>query len=239
MGGESSAYEALAFEYYNQQRHPTCANFRYASKLLARAWLSGAVIGDLAVEVGCGMSIAAEILVEIEQFHGCLLMSDSSISMLKYSRKFVSESIRLVMADAVELPVEGGSCGVIVASLGDPYNGTVFWNEMARVTAPSGCIIFTTPSFEWSSMYRNRGDYGSGADIAEFALPGGRVIGAPSVVYDVHEQVRLVEQTARLRVEEVSSINYSQIPTKGISSKLNVAKEGNLPVVTGYRVRKC
>lgn len=238
MRSEPNAYEMLALEYYDPVRHPTCSNFRDCSKLLMRSWLAELAVNDLICEVGCGMSLAAELLSEEGRNLDRLLLTDSSPSMLMYSVKWQSAGAELLLADAAMLPFSEASIQTCIASLGDPYNDLRFWEEMARVIKPFGHILFTSPSFEWASSYRNYDESHSASNIAEFVISTGMTILATSIVHARPDQVSLIERTGRLHVERTLSVDYSQIPSVNISDKLSVAKAGNLPIVIGYLVRK-
>lgn len=238
MQSEPNAYELLALEYYDPVRHPTCANFRDCSELLMRAWLAQLAVDDFICEVGCGMSVAAELLSQDGRNLDQLLLTDSSISMLMYSAKWLSLGAQLLLADAAMLPFAEDSIQTCIASLGDPYNDRRFWDEMARIVKLFGHILFTTPAFEWASLYRNNDEDCSAFNVAEFVVTNGMTVLATSIVHTRRNQLSLIERTGRLHVEQILSATYSQIPSTNISDKLLVAKAGNLPVVTGYLVRK-
>ena len=80
-----STYETLAPEYYDPVRHPTCANFRYASKQIIKPWLEKLTDYRPICEVGAGKSVAAELLLEAGESTADLFLTDSSQSMLEYS----------------------------------------------------------------------------------------------------------------------------------------------------------
>jgi SAM-dependent methyltransferase len=233
-----NVYETLALEYYDSVRHPTCANFRDCSKLLMRTWLPQLAHDGHICEVGCGMSLAAELLSEDARDLHKLSLTDSSPSMLMYSAKWQPAGAKLLLSDAADLPFSENSIHACIASLGDPYNHSEFWNEMARIVEPFGHILFTTPAFEWASLYRNDDQDHSAQDVAEFALSSGMTILAPSMIYSLRNQTSLIERTGKLQVEGTLTVTYSQIPSTSISSKLLVAKADNLPVVTGYLICK-
>jgi SAM-dependent methyltransferase len=238
MRGAPDAYEMLAREYYDPARHPTCANFRESSKLIAEAWRRHIAVGGPVCEVGCGLSVAAELLTGAGRNLDQLLLVDSSPSMLMYSERWTRSGARLILADAARLPFADSSVRACVASLGDPYNDPDFWNEMARVVEPLGHIIFTAPSFEWASRFREQSRDCEAMDVAEFLLPDGTKLLARSVIRAADDQVALVGRTGRLRVEEVRTVTYSQVPSTRLSSKLLVAEPGDLPVVAGFLIRK-
>lgn len=184
------------------------------------------------------MSLAAEVLSEDGRDLGQLLLTDSSLSMLMYSAKWQSAGAQLLLSDAAILPYPEASIQTCVASLGDPYNHLRFWDEMARVVKPFGYILFTTPAFEWAFLYRSNGEKRMLRNVAEFVVSNGKMILATSIIHDRRDQISLIERTGTLHVQRTLSITYSQIPSAHISDKLSATKAEDLPVVTGYLVRK-
>lgn len=233
-----NVYKMFADEYYDPVRHPTCANFRDASEQLIVSWVGDILGADPVCEVGCGMSIIAEMYCDKNLSFKNLYLTDSAVRMLAYSDKWRSAGARLLLADAAELPFTSESIAICVASLGDPYNTPEFWDELARILAPGGCAVFTTPSFEWAKEYRLSNKDGSTEGTAEFCLSNGKTILAPSIVCPPDDQVSMVERASGLEVTDVASIVYSQLRSMMISPKLLIAKDQNQPVVTGYLIRK-
>ncbi len=234
--GNTSAYEALAPEYYDAIRHPTCANFRYASKQIIKPWIEKLVDYRPICEVGAGMSVAAELLLEAGESIADLFLTDSVQSMLEYSLNWKIAQDHISVAEASELPFAASSFSLCISSLGDPYNTEEMWAELARVLRDDGYAIFTTPSFEWASIYR--GLTGSGDRAAEFYLSDGRTIFAPSIIYDQNCQTKLIGSGPLMEVVDFQVMTYSQLPARNVSPKLLVAREGNLPIVVGYLIRK-
>jgi SAM-dependent methyltransferase len=230
------SYETLAAEYYDAIRHPTCANFHEASRLLIESLAVDYSQPGLVCEVGCGMSILAEVLVDGMDGLSRLLLTDSSPSMLEHSADWVNKGATALVADAAELPFGNDSVGFCLASLGDPYNDQQLWPELSRVLSVGGHIVFTTPSYEWASRYR--ASEGSEISTAEFWLSDGSVIAAPSIILDVGAQTNMIAATQSLRVIKVQTMQYSQLPSLNISPKLKIAEDGNLPIVTAYVARK-
>lgn len=234
----TSAYELLAAEYYDATRHPTCANFRVASKEIVRAWLADYSRTGDSCEIGCGMSVLAELLEErklpLSQVH----LVDSSPSMLGYSSKWTAKGALLTVADATRLPFENDAIDLGVASLGDPYNEAAFWAEISRVLAPGGSLLFTTPSYEWASLYRRVNGADSVPSTAEFTLLNGSFVRAPSMILAADSQISLIDDTKNLKVSDTKAYTFSQLPQRNISPKLLVTMDADLPVVTGYRVQK-
>jgi ubiquinone/menaquinone biosynthesis C-methylase UbiE len=269
-------YEKIAEEYYNETAHPTCANFREASRLILEDWIgrlspsrprialdassdwhayflsnkSGSAFNLLAAEdelnllpsinpnhegpnsllceVGAGASLLAEILSQHDRGLDDLLITDASEKMLSKSHRWVDEGAMLENAPADNLPLPDSSCGLLVSSLGDPYNTSEFWKEVHRVLHPSGDVLFTTPAYEWASRFRDDTQEG----YAKFILQSGEEVRVPSYIYPDTAQKELIT-SASLSVEEIRTVPLSEIGSEFISPKLRVDGE-ELPVVTGY-----
>jgi len=169
-------YEELAREYYDPSRHPTCANFRQASAILFRKWTSRLAEGLYwSCEIGPGKSLLAEFMSRVEFHSSKLLLIDSSPSMLEHSRAFSVPGQTPIIGAATALPLSQESTDFVASFLGDPYNVSEFWREVFRVLKPGGQFVFTTPSYEWASAFRE----GLSPEMqtrAEFVLADGRRI---------------------------------------------------------------
>jgi SAM-dependent methyltransferase len=224
------SYHDLADEYYDAERHPTCANFREGSVLLVERWLDGqSEVAGPRWDVGAGDSVLAEVLaargVDLE---GTIAL-DESPSMLAHSAKWAARGLRLVVGKAERIPAENGSVPFVLASLGDPYNTDEWWLEVARVLAPEGVCLFTTPTHEWAEGFRD----GGAPDIAEFELADGRKVLVPSVVRPPEDQMRQIER-AGLRVDTVEHVTRGELRRSPLSPKLTVLEGDDAPVVRGY-----
>jgi SAM-dependent methyltransferase len=229
----AGTYTDLAPEYYDQERHPTCANFRQASAILLETWLGSIPENTgLIVEVGAGDSLVAELLVARSR-RVELFLTDESRAMLSYSDKWVAYGAKLVVASATDLPLEDASASLVVACLGDPFNTPPYWSEAARVLRPGGIAFYTTPSFEWSRALRD----GISNDWSLFELKDGRLIRVPSAIYPTQEQCAVIRASG-LCVQFWAQVPLSALYGKPISPKLNVVKSESTPIVTGYFVLK-
>ncbi len=186
------SYDDLALEYYDAERHPTCANFREASRLLLRSWLRPFDPGTgTMVEVGAGMSLVAELAVEQNKPLGSLVLLDSSPRMLEYSARWIAMGACRSIASADDMGLQPGSIALIVSSLGDPYNTGRFWSQVESSLTPGGVAIFTTPSHDWVLSFRDPTDPDS-ISSAEFELRDGRHISVPSFVLPPEDQIALM-----------------------------------------------
>jgi SAM-dependent methyltransferase len=225
-------YDALALEYYDRDRHPTCATFREGSGLLLRKQLSNLWRRTSRVwEVGCGRSIAAEWLSSHNHALTRLTLVDSSASMLEHSSGWAEQGARLLEADATHLPARDLSVDLLVASLGDPYNTKEFWAETFRVLSPQGVCVFTTPSSEWARAFRSHQPGGR----ARFALEDGSTVEVPSVILPEASQARLAAREG-LSLTAVDHAPLASLRTSH-SPKLRLTRPCD-PVVTGYVFRR-
>jgi len=230
------SYELVAQEYYDRERHPTCANFREASRLLFRRWLSRVPNQKLICEVGAGKSLIAEILTDTRRSLDTLTLVDESPAMLDYSQDLKDFGVRLDLASAFALPYDSASFDVVASCLGDPYNSICFWTEVCRVLKPDGICLFTIPSWEWAEAFRERADINS-MHSSMFELSDGSQISLPSHIYSQHDQTRLLE-SANLEVSEVSQVLIRDLSGQKLSQKLLVRRGADASVVTGYVVRR-
>lgn len=224
----------VAEEYYNPSKHPTCWNFRIASKMLIDKWLNDAW-EDTLCEIGAGRSVVAEILLSRGASLESLLITDESERMLAYSREFEAHGARLRMASAEHLPLAGCAANLVVASLGDPYNTELFWAEAYRILKPRAQMIFTCPSFEWAAAYR--GDAETGFMKAEFALRTGDHVMLPSFIYSGAVQRKMIERIG-FTVTAERNVTIGDLSGEVLSPKLCLERGPDGPVVTGYVVEK-
>ena len=66
--------------------------------------------------------------------------------MLAHSKRWIDAGAIPVVSDARNLPLENGTVDLLVASLADPFDDFEWWLEVARVLAPEGKAVVTTPA---------------------------------------------------------------------------------------------
>lgn len=226
----TGTYSSLSAEYYDAKRHPTCANFRELSIIFLDWVLKRFVKPEMSVlEVGAGKSVVAPILLS-NRIAASLLLADSSPEMLSYSRDWVSENIKLVLADARSTKLRSASVDFLVAALADPYNDAEFWTEVARILRHNGMCAITLPAYEWASSFRS----GEEKNLARFELVNGEVVDVPSYVYPLAAQLELIGPERFQLVELVSFTNLAI--TNDLSPKL--VSDAVSPVLTGLVLRK-
>jgi hypothetical protein len=225
-----SVFDQIAAEYYDSGRHPTCANFRFASSL----WLTQQLKcyrGEQLCEVGCGKSLVAEILCHQNSSLRNVVLTDDSAVMLEYSRTWEACGVQLKVASADALPIQSGALQYLISCLGDPYNTGDFWREVARVLEIGGRGFYTTPANDWARSFRK----GEVPNAAEFELASGLRVSMPSCIYSEADQILLIED-AGLRVEDVSNVTVGDLASQHLSRKLLIGRGSEASVVTGFAV---
>jgi SAM-dependent methyltransferase len=229
------SFESLAGEYYDPLSHPTCGNFRAASRLALTEWLSETGGRNAFTEVGCGASLLAEVLVEKRQSLDSVTLTDVSPRMISYSKCYENMGAHLFVAPADHLPLPTASQQSVVACLGDPYNDLGFWNEAARILRADGQVFFTTPSFEWANRFR-RSLPASLQTKAEFITSKGKRVWVPSIIVSEEKQRNLIE-SAGFRLLYLRHLSLRAVPPP-VSSKLAFLRQGEEPVLTVYLAKR-
>jgi SAM-dependent methyltransferase len=196
-----SSYGRVASEYYDIRRHPTCANFRQASRLLLEL-LVPETLAARSCEVGAGDSLLAELLWRRHGSLDGLLITDAQPEMLEHSRGWERCGAKLSVAAANSIPVSDESLDLVVASLADPYDDDSFWEEVSRVLTRWGKCVVTTPSATWA--HRFRADE-SPDDAAEFELADRSKIYVASLVRSPEEERVLIENQDLDVIREASA----------------------------------
>ena len=237
MADTSQSYSALTNEYYDEIRHPTCANFRSASAIILRRYLPSLLGGKVrACELGAGRSLLAEICEEMGRHEvlAGLVISDASPEMLSHSRRWKEYGSVLTWAEASALPYPDEYFNLVVAILCDPYNEQKTWREVSRILHPHGHCIVTVPSHEWAVTYRELTH--SNTMSAEFELRSGAKISVPSFIFPPEEQKERMGE-AGLFASSYDVVRRSEIKGQPISPKLLVDGD-DLPILEAYVLSK-
>jgi SAM-dependent methyltransferase len=231
-------YEDLSFEYYDRVRHPTCADFRYASLRLISAYLALARLGDSPriLEVGAGRSVFVELAPEFPRLLGRTIVTDHSQGMIRHTG-LIGSGISLVCADAEALPFIDSGFDLLIASLGDPYNTERFWCEASRVMAEGGRCIFTAPAASWADRYRSERQSGH-KGRAVFEIEGGSTVAVPSFVMSPPEQISVIGRFG-LMATDVWTFTRDMFPDGlPLSPKIAEFTRSATPVVSQFVIRK-
>lgn len=235
------SYEYISTEYYNRILHPTCYNFRMASKIFLITELKKFTKVCRILETGAGLSLVGEIAHETGQHFGSVIISDISEAMLGYSIGWLKQhpvryDVELLCSDAENLPLKESTFDVIISTLGDPYNSSDYWKECFRVLRDGGEVCFTTPSYEWAAKFRNKIEL-SGIHEAQFVLADGEYVTVPSFIYSDEQQKDLISDCGFVEIE-TSKVTLDELGGNNISEKLSLIGDKNLPVITVYRAIK-
>jgi len=221
-------YELLGPEYYDATRHPSCAGLRFASKALISALLPVLPKGVL-LDVGAGDSLLAELLTERGRSLNQLLITDANPAMLMHSARWCQFGARTAIVAADELPVRDGEAGLLVSSLGDPYNELDFWREVARVLAPGGQVLFTAPAHGLALTLRH------GVPFASLLLGDNGATTVPSIVLTEDEQRSMIEN-AGLKLISVTHFKRGDVPRTTVDDLDCLGP--NDPVVTCFHCQR-
>jgi hypothetical protein len=187
----------------------------------------------LICEVGAGKSVLSEILDDLSNTAKAVYITDSSEKMLKHSDQFIGENIikKVIAADSIyNLRVK---FDIVVASLGDPYNDSAFWEACFATLNFGGECYFTTPSYEWASQFRENAPT-ERKDHAMFMRKDGSIHYVPSLIYSQQSQVELINSTGLVfrDYECLGSGSLIEVPPK-----ISTIKETE-PVVCLYAALK-
>jgi 2-polyprenyl-3-methyl-5-hydroxy-6-metoxy-1,4-benzoquinol methylase len=232
MHAPAQNYDRVAIEYYDQALHPTCADFRDATRLLLDRFLAKHAPRNRALELGAGKSLVAESYAAHDLPLTTLTITDASAAMLKYSASWRKRGAKLVVSAVETLSNSDGQFDLIFACLGDPYNTPRLWQRIRECLAPHGAYFYTTPSFDWATRFR-RHHQGGNESLAEFLVEGEHIY-VPSLVISPEAQRAMIE-AGGLTVGQIANIARRDLPAGVRSPKLALTEiSADLPIVTGY-----
>jgi hypothetical protein len=230
---ERLSYSAIADEYYDQRRHPTCANFRQACRIALREFYKWPkLVGVRICELGAGKSIVAELMLRAGVSLARLTISDKHREMLRFSEGFVADGAKLALMDAERLPRRQAKFDLVFAMMADPYNTSSFWKALPGILAKGGAVTISTPSFEWASRFRRNAQDGELA-VARFKSRSGRLLDMPSHVYTVVDQIGIARRSGFV-LSRYRAVQIRDLGSVRLSPKL-LGGEGDLePIVDVY-----
>jgi SAM-dependent methyltransferase len=218
----AGSYDLIAAEYYDEVRHPTCADFRLAGRIyLERLFASAPLRGRIA-EIGSGKSLVAEFLQRD------LVLIDKSAGMLAYNGDWKERRI----VDVEEQPFGHQEFDWVIAFLGDPFNSDRTWRNIGESLKPGGRCIFSVPSFVWAMKFRNESELEK-EGFAAFEITSGELCFVKSTIRTTQDQFSVISR-AGLSGASVDHIRMSELPIVR-SPKLSKTLGSDDPVLDIYR----
>jgi SAM-dependent methyltransferase len=218
---EIGSYEEVALEYYNAALHPTCADFRSASRIvLQRLFSRDAPQGRIA-DVGCGLSLLSEFVTEN------LVLIDASSKMLAQN----SRNIEKRLVNVEERSFAQSEFDWVFGILADPYNSAQAWNNLSSALKVGGSCLFVVPSYRWASKFRSS-VLEEQPGFAHFVKADNSSIFLPSIVYPQAEQFALIE-SVRMRVSNFEQIFVREL-TNISSPKISKVLAADDPILDVY-----
>lgn len=232
----NAPYKIIAGEYYDPVFHPTCSNFREASKILIKKVFFNIPHNEsyCILEVGAGKSVLIEICEELDLKFNKIVISDAEEQMLKYTLPFKLKNVEFSIIDAENTNIENSFFDIIISSLGDSYNTSKFWKEIRRTLKDGGYCLYTTPSYEWCKIFRKNQ---LNKNLASFITKTVDEVYIPSFIYDETTQVKMIKD-AGLSCKQINEVKLRSLNDRIISPKLRTELADELPVVTSYLIRK-
>jgi SAM-dependent methyltransferase len=196
----ADSYEAVATEYYDEQLHPTCADFRSASFIYLKRLFDRCKPEGRIADVGCGRSLVAEFC------HKNLVLIDESAMMLGQNQ-FAFEQ-RLLNVE--QEPIGAFEFDWIFAVLGDPYNSPSAWKNIARALKPGGRCVFIVPSIAWASKFRSA-VVDEKPGLARFVTSNGKVVFLRSLIFEPSQQIKMISDV-ELSVTSTEHVILGELP---------------------------
>jgi SAM-dependent methyltransferase len=222
---EPGTYNDVASEYYDEQLHPTCADFREASRAFLREFFRREMPRGRIAEIGCGISLLSELAPDD------LVLVDSSAKMLNKNQN---------MAEKRLLNVESSSFGErefdwVFAILADPYNSKAAWQNIARALKHRARALFVVPSHYWASHFRSVAG-GERDGFARFDRADSSSVFLASAIYSREEQLALI------RSADLAVLECNHVPVQAInrirSRKISEFLSNDDPILDSYYVQK-
>ncbi len=196
----AESYEAVAPEYYDEQLHPTCADFRSASRIYLERLFDRCKPEGRIADVGCGRSLVAEFC------RRDLVLIDESAMMLRQNQ-LAFEQRRL---NIEQEPIGDFEFDWIFAVLGDPYNSRPTWKNIAGALKSGGRCVFIVPSIEWASKFRSA-VVGEKPDLARFVTSKGNVVFLRSMIFELSQQIKMISDVG-LAVTSTDHVRVGELP---------------------------
>jgi SAM-dependent methyltransferase len=218
-------YDDVASEYYDEQLHPTCADFRDASRAALREFFRREAPKGRMAEIGCGISLLSELSPDD------LVLVDSSAKMLSKNRTTAEKRLMNVEIDGFG----EGEFDWVFAVLADPYNSKAAWLNITRALKHGARALFMVPSYYWASHFRSVAG-GERDGFARFDRADTSSVFLASVIYSRDEQISLI-RSAGLAVLECKHVPVQAI-NRIRSQKISGFLSSNDPILDSYYVCK-
>lgn len=220
-----STYGSVAGEYYDEDLHPTCADFRLASNIYLKRFFDELEPGGRIADIGCGRSLVASFRKQN------LVLIDESREMLLQNPSMFEARLADIERDAI------GTCefDLIVAVLGDPYNTPAAWDNICRALKTGGECVFIVPSSQWAQNFRRR-SMEEKVNLARFVNSKGETVFLRSLIVDPKSQVRMIED-AGLSPVSIEHVSVGELP-RVRSPKILEFLSADQYLLDIYRARK-
>ena len=208
---EVGSYEDVALEYYDARLHPTCADFRAASRLFLEKLFREQNPGGRIADIGCGRSLLSEFVSD----H--LVLVDGSPRMLAQNLGVAEKRL----ANLEKSSFAQSEFDWIFAILADPFNSKAAWANISSALKRGGRCVFIVPSYQWVSKFRSSVE-DERTGFARFLRENDAPIFLPSMVYPPQQQAALIESVG-MRVtsfQQVFARELQQISSPKISGVL-------------------
>lgn len=208
----ATSYDVLAREYYDEIRHPTCADFRSASRIYLTELFSSKRPRGRIADIGCGRSL----LAEFDKRNVVLI--DSSSDMLAAN----SGTNEKYLIDVEAESFGNSEFDWVFAILGDPFNSLETWKHIRHALKPAGNCVFMVPSFGWASAFRSN-DIHEKEGFAAFAIADGTEVYVRSTILSVDQQKEVIREAGLtpVRVDHVNVSALGNVRSAKISNVLS------------------
>lgn len=184
----AEAYDLLAREYYERQKHPTCANFAALHAVALDMIGSRVRPGERYLEVGCGMGQLDLVASPYD-----VVLTDVSEGMLSLARRRTGGLVVCRKMNAFEPDFPACTFAGVACFLADPYNHELFYRAIRNVLKTSGFLLVTVPNHVWASALRRRLNIPLEQTI--FIVHGQHTLAVPSITRPVKEQLSLLSRS--------------------------------------------
>jgi hypothetical protein len=225
---EDRSYDDVASEYYDEDLHPTCADFRLASRIYLRKLFELSHPDGRIADVGCGRSLVANFRKEQ------LVLIDKSARMLAQNL-FALETLETRLIDVEKESIGASEFDWIFAILGDPYNTPEAWHNLAEGLKVGGQCVFIVPASEWARKFRLE-SVGEKPNLARFLTSKGEIVFLPSLVVEPEIQKNMIAN-AGLHLVAIERVLVGDLPFVR-SPKISKVLSGNQCLLDVYRAKR-